>query len=161
MEQRSGRYEDADGGTLFLDEIGELTLTAQAKILRVLQENVVERIGRKRAMPINVRVLAATNKDLDAEMKDGNFREDLFYRLKVIHLQTPSLRSIQEDIPLLANHFLTAACEEFQKPHKTLNPEAVRRLSAYHWPGNARQLENEMRQAVALARRKTIGPDDL
>ena len=161
VEQRSGRFEDANGGTLFLDEIGDLSLTAQAKILRVLQENMVERIGRKRPIPINVRLIAATNKDLDAEMAEGHFREDLYYRLKVVHLQTPSLRDIAEDIPLLANHFLTAACQEFQKPEKTLSPATLRCLSAYHWPGNVRQLENEMRQAVALARRKAIGPDDL
>ena len=161
VEQRSGKFEEANGGTLFLDEIGDLSLTAQAKILRVLQENVVERVGRKHATPIDVRVIAATNKDLDEAMQNGRFREDLYYRLKVVHLHIPPLRAIQEDIPLLANHFLTAACQELNKPQKALSPAALRRLRAYPWPGNSRQLENEMRQAVALVRRKTIGEDDL
>ena len=103
---RMGQFQKADGGTLFLDEIGDLSLTAQAKILRVLQERVVERVGGRTSMPVDVRLLAATNKDLEAEIAKGTFREDLYYRIKVIHIHMPPLREIREEIPLLANHFL-------------------------------------------------------
>ena len=112
VDSRLGQFQKADGGTLFLDEIGDLSLTAQAKILRVLQERVLERVGGRHSIPVDVRLLAATNKDLEAEIAKGNFREDLYYRIKVIHVHMPPLREIREEIPLLANHFLKEYCRE-------------------------------------------------
>jgi transcriptional regulator with GAF, ATPase, and Fis domain len=161
VERRTGKFEEANGGTLFLDEIGDLSLTAQAKILRALQEQVIERVGGRKAIPVDVRILAATNKDLEAEIKKGNFREDLYYRLKVIHIEMPPLREIQEDIPLLANHFLTKYYREMKKGPMELTDGAMKRLMNYPWPGNVRELENEIRRLVALARRRVITEDDL
>ena len=111
VDQRVGRFEQADGGTLFLDEIGDLSLEAQAKILRALQERVLERVGGRTSIPLDVRIISATNKDLEAAFKKGTFREDLYFRLKTIHIQTPALREIPEDIPLLATHFLNKYCQ--------------------------------------------------
>ena len=161
VDARIGRFETATGGTLFLDEIGDLSLTAQAKILRVLQERVVERLGGRKPIPVDARVLSATNKDLEAEIKKGNFREDLYYRLKVIHIHMPALREIQEDIPLLANHFLAEACQEMNKEPLRLSPGALRRLMDSPWPGNVRQLQNEIKRAAVLARRGIIAEEDL
>ena len=161
VEARIGRFEMAAGGTLFLDEIADLSLPAQAKILRVLQEKVVERLGGRKSIPVDARVLAATNKDLGTEIKKGNFREDLYYRLNVVHIHMPALREIPEDIPLLANYFLAEACREMNKEPCKLSPGALRRLTAAPWPGNARQLQNEIRRAVVLARRKIITEEDL
>jgi Nif-specific regulatory protein len=161
VEGRVGKFEAAQGGTVFLDEVGDLSLTAQAKILRVLQEHVIERVGGRKMLPVDVRVLAATNKDLETEIKKGAFREDLYYRLKVIHLHTPPLRDIREDIPQLANAFLTKFCQELQRGPKKLAPDALRRLLEYPWPGNVRELENEMKRAAALSRQKVITEGDL
>ncbi len=161
VEGRIGKFEAARGGTVFLDEVGDLSLTAQAKILRVLQERVIERVGGRKVLPVDVRVLAATNKDLEAEIKKGAFREDLYYRVKVIHIHTPPLRDIREDIPLLANAFLIKFCQEMQREPKKLAPDALRRLLEYAWPGNVRELENEMKRAVALSGRKVITEEDL
>src|SRR6185436_13009167 len=124
------------GGTLFLDEIGDLSLTAQAKILRVLQERVVERVGGRTAIPVDVRLLAATNKDLEAEIAKGAFREDLYYRIKVIHIHMPPLRDVREEIPLLANHFLTEYCRETARAGLEFAPAVLRRLVNAPWPGN-------------------------
>ena len=155
------RWQVADGGTLFLDEIGDLSLTAQATILRVLQENVIERVGGRKIVPVDVRIVAATNKDLEAEIKRGNFRKDLYYRLKVVHIEMPALREIPEDIPLLANYFLDTYCREMKKEPKKLSAEALRHYTNYSWPGNIRELENEMKRLVVLTPRKVITEDDL
>jgi Nif-specific regulatory protein len=161
VERRIGKFEEANGGTLFLDEIGDLSPASQAKILRVLQARVIERVGGRKPIPIDVRVLAATNKDLEAEIKKGAFREDLYYRLKVIQIQTPPLREIPQDIPLLANHFLNKHCQEMSREPKKLAPAALKCLTAYRWPGNVRQLENEMKRLVVSVRRAVIMEEDL
>jgi Nif-specific regulatory protein len=161
VKQRIGKFEAAHGGTLFLDEIGDLSLTAQAKILYSLQERVIERIGSRTAIPLNVRIIAATNKDLSAEVKRGTFREDLYYRLNVVHIHMPPLRDLPEDIPLLAYHFLTTYCQQLHKEPKQLTPGALKALQNYLWPGNVRELENEMKRAVALTRGIGITEEDL
>ena len=155
---RGGRFEQADGGTLFLDEIGDLSAGAQAKILRALQERVVERVGGRTPIPVDVRIIAATNKDLESQ--DG-FRADLFYRLKVVHIQTPALREVPGDIALLAERLLDRNCEELGRAPKTLSAGALRRMSAYAWPGNVRELENEMLRVAASVRRDEIRETDL
>ena len=151
----------ADGGTLFLDEVGELSLSAQAKILRVLQERVIERVGGRKEIPVDVRVLAATNKDLEAEIRKGNFREDLYYRLKVVHIEMPALREIPKDIPLLANYFLGKYCGEMKKEPKKLAAGTLGCLMNYAWPGNVRELENEMKRLVVLTPRRVITEEDI
>jgi Nif-specific regulatory protein len=161
VQPRMGHIQAADGGTLFLDEIGDLSLTAQAKILRALQERVIERVGGRTAIAVDVRVIAATNKDLEAEIAKGNFREDLFYRLKVIYIHMPALREIPEDIPLLANHFLREYCREAKRDEVELSPPVLRRLSASAWPGNVRQLRNEVTRMAACARHGIITEEDL
>jgi Nif-specific regulatory protein len=161
VAQRLGQFEKADGGTLFLDEIGDLSLVAQAKILRVLQERVLERVGGRAAIPVDVRLLAATNKDLEAEIAKGNFREDLYYRIKVIHLHLPPLRDIREEIPLLANHFLKEYCRETARSPMEFAPGVLRRLTQSAWPGNVRQLRNEVTRLAACARGRVIEEDDL
>ena len=157
---RVGHFQKADGGTLFLDEIADLSVTAQAKILRVLQERVVERVGGRTPIPVDVRLLAATNKDLEKEIARGNFREDLFYRIKVVHIQMPPLRDIRGDIPLLANHFLRGYCRETGREPMEFEPGVLRRLSASPWPGNIRQLRNEVMRLAACARENTITEED-
>ena len=161
VERRVGKFEAADSGTLFLDEIGDLSLTAQAKLLRVLQEKVIEHVGGRKAIPVDARILSATNKNLAAEIKKGAFREDLYYRLKVIHIQMPPLREIREDIPLLANYFLASHCREMRKEPMALTPQAVSACIGYPWPGNVRELENEMKRLVLSVPRKTIAREDL
>ena len=152
VNSRVGQFQKADGGTLFLDEIGDLSLTAQAKILRVLQERVVERVGGRNTMPVDVRLLAATNKDLEAEIAKGTFREDLYYRIKVIHIHMPPLREIREEIPLLANHFLKEYCRESGRGSMEFSPEVLRKLANSPWPGNIRQLRNEVMRLAACSR---------
>jgi len=161
VQSRMGQFQKADGGTMFLDEIGDLSLAAQAKILRVLQERVLERVGGRTAIPVDVRVLAATNKDLEAEIAKGSFREDLYYRIKVIHIHMPPLRDIREEIPLLANHFLKEYCRETGRGEMEFSPEVLRKLASAAWPGNARQLQNEVTRLAACARRSVIEEDDL
>jgi len=161
VERRIGKFEEANGGTLFLDEIGDLSLGAQAKILRVLQERVIEHVGGRKEISADVRILAATNKDLDAEIKKGNFRKDLYYRLKVVLIEMPPLREIPEDIPLLANYFLNKHSQEMKKEPKKLSPGALRCLMNYAWPGNVRELENEMKRLVVLTTRRVITEEDL
>jgi Nif-specific regulatory protein len=160
VNSRVGQFQAADGGTLFLDEIGDLSLTAQAKILRVLEAKVVDRVGGRTSIPVDVRVLTASNKDLEAEIKKGNFREDLYYRLKVLHIRMPSLREIREDIPLLANHFLAECCRDSGKQLEISNG-VMRRMMERAWPGNVRQLQNEIKRLVACARRRVITEEDL
>src|SRR5436309_12337380 len=160
VNSRMGQFQAADGGTLFLDEIGDLSLTAQAKILRVLEAKVVDRVGGRTSISVDVRVLTASNKDLEAEIKKGNFREDLYYRLKVLHIRMPSLREIREDIPLLANHFLSECCRDSGKQLE-LSHGVLRRMAERQWPGNVRQLQNEIKRLVACARKRVITEEDL
>ena len=161
VNSRVGQFQKADGGTLFLDEIGDLSLTAQAKILRVLQERVLERVGGRTSIPVDVRILAATNKDLEAEIAKGNFREDLYYRIKVIHVHMPPLREIREEIPLLANHFLKEYCRDTARGGMDFAPAVMRKLVSAPWPGNVRQLRNEVMRLAACARSQMIGEEDL
>ncbi|MBS1855560.1 MAG: sigma-54-dependent Fis family transcriptional regulator [Acidobacteria bacterium] len=161
VERRMGQFEKAGGGTLFLDEIGDLSLTAQAKMLRVLQERVVERVGGRAPIPVDVRVLAATNKDLEAEIARGNFREDLYYRIKVIHVHMPPLREIREEVPMLANHFLREYCAETGRGGLEFSPGVLRELASRAWPGNVRQLRNEVMRLAACARGSRIEEEDL
>src|SRR5436190_892487 len=156
VEKRVGQFEKASGGTLFLDEIGDLSLTAQAKMLRVLQERVIERVGGRAPIAVDVRVLAATNKDLEAEIAKGNFREDLYYRIKVIHIHLPPLRDVREEVPLLANHFLKEYCRDTARGDMEFSPAVLRKLSSSPWPGNVRQLRNEVIRLAACARGSLI-----
>jgi two-component system response regulator HydG len=161
IRQKAGRFEQADDGTVFLDEIGEISSTAQIKLLRILQSQKFERIGGEQTLSVNVRVLAATNKDLLQEVKDGNFREDLFYRLNVIPIQLPPLRNRRNDIPLLARYFLRHFAAEQEKHVGRFSSEAMRRLLDYSWPGNVREIENSIEHAVVLAKGKVIEISDL
>lgn len=161
VDRRAGKFEAANGGSLFLDEIGDLSLTAQAKILRVLQERCVERVGGRKEIPVDVRLIAATNKNLESMIARGEFREDLYYRLNVVRLQTPALREIASDIPAIAMQLLDRAAREMQRPAPVFDAEALQMLAAHRWPGNVRQLENEMRRAVALARDGRVRAEDL
>ena len=161
VNSRVGQFQKADGGTLFLDEIGDLTLTAQAKILRVLQERMVEPVGGRGAKPVDVRLLAATNKDLEAEIAKGTFREDLYYRIKVIHVHMPPLRDVREEIPLLANHFLKEYGRESGRAGMEFAPGVLRKLVNAPWPGNVRQLRNEVMRMAACGRGNVIGEEDL
>src|SRR5262245_26242260 len=160
VERRVGQFEKANGGTLFLDEIGDLSLPAQAKMLRVLQERMVERVGGRHPIPVDVRLLSATNKNLEAEIAKGNFREDLYYRIKVIHIQTPSLRDIREEVPLLANHFLREYCKDTSRPQMEFSPVVLRKLVSAPWPGNVRQLRNEVMRLAACARGPVVEEED-
>jgi Nif-specific regulatory protein len=161
VEKRAGKFEAANGGTLFLDEIGDLSLAAQAKLLRVLQERAVDRVGGVKPIPVDVRIIAATNKNLDLAIKDGSFRPDLYYRLKVVRIQTPALREIAQDIPVLAGHLLAKHCEVLNIEPKQFSRQAMDRLCSYPWPGNTRQLENEIKRLAASVRGKTIGEEQL
>jgi Nif-specific regulatory protein len=161
VERRLGKFEAANGGTLFLDEIGDLSLTAQAKLLRVLQERVIEHVGGRKPIPVDVRILSATNKNLEAEIQKGTFREDLYYRVKVIHIQMPPLREIRQDIPGLANYLLINYCREMKMEPVTLTAEAAGACMNYPWPGNVRELENEMKRLVLSVSGNTVGKRDL
>ena len=149
-ENRQGLFQAAHGGTLFMDEIGNMSLTMQVKLYRVLQEGKVRPIGSTEENDVDVRIIAATNKDFEREIAEGRFREDLYYRLSVIPIQLPPLRERSEDIPLLARHFLERFLKAMEKPVESVSPEAMRRLESYDWPGNVRELENTMERAVAL-----------
>src|SRR6202795_2592432 len=149
-ENRRGLFQAADGGTLFMDEIGNMNLAMQVKLYRVLQEGKVRPLGSNEELDVDVRVIAATNKDLEKAIAAGEFREDLFYRLSVIPMHVPSLRERREDIPLLARHFLEQFRKSMEKPIQGIAPEAMSRLEAYDWPGNVRELENTIERAVAL-----------
>ncbi len=149
-DNRHGLFQAANGGTLFMDEIGNMSLTMQVRLYRVLQEGKVRPIGSTEESDVDVRIIAATNKDFEKEIAEGRFREDLYYRLSVIPVQLPSLRERKEDIPLLARHFLEKFRKIMEKPIEGISPEAVRKLESYDWPGNVRELENTMERAVAL-----------
>ncbi|BDW88920.1 nitrogen regulation protein NR(I) [Thalassospira tepidiphila] len=157
-ERKVGRFEQAEGGTLFLDEIGDMPLEAQTRLLRVLQEGEYTRVGGRTPIRVNVRIVAATHRDLRKLIREGTFREDLFYRLNVVPIRLPSLRERLEDIPELVNHFLMQASEE-GLPRKTLSSEAMARLKAHRWPGNIRELENMVRRLTALYSHDVIGVD--
>jgi PAS domain S-box-containing protein len=151
LKDRPGRFELADGGTLFLDEIGEVPPALQAKLLRVLQEQELERIGDTRTRTVNVRIIAATNRDLRKEIDAGRFREDLFYRLSVFPIEVPPLRERKEDIPLLATHFLTLSARRMNRPAPRITESALNQLSSYDWPGNVRELQNAIERTVILS----------
>jgi transcriptional regulator with PAS, ATPase and Fis domain len=153
-------FEEASGGTILLDEIGETSLALQVKLLRVLQENEVRRVGSAKSTPVDARVLAATNRDLEREVREGRFREDLFYRLSVVTLRVPPLRERREDIPLLALQALRRA-QGMGAKAQTISEEALALLERYHWPGNVRELENTIENAALYARDSIIAPDDL
>ncbi len=159
--QRIGRFEQADGGTLFLDEIGDMSPSTQAKILRVLQEHEFERLGGTRTIRVDVRLIAATNRDLPAMVAAGGFREDLYYRLNVVSIQTPPLRERKEDILPLAMSFLRRFGNELKKRLDGLDPEAQKLLMRYNWPGNIRELENAIERAALLAEHGAVTADDL
>ncbi len=160
-QQRMGRFEMANGGTLFLDEIGEMSLGMQVKLLRVLQDGCFERVGSSRTIQVDVRIIAATNRDLEKEVQEGHFRQDLFYRLNVITIEVPPLRERVEDIPLLAGYFLNKYSELNNKNLLGFSSEVGRVLSHYPWPGNVRELENIIERAVSLCQTETIELSDL
>ena len=149
-ENRRGLFQASHGGTLFMDEIGNMNQAMQVKLYRVLQEGKVRPLGSNEEIDVDVRVITATNKDLEKAIADGQFREDLFYRLSVIPIHVPALRERREDIPLLARHFLEQFRKSMEKPVESISPQAMRRLESYDWPGNVRELENTMERAVAL-----------
>jgi two-component system nitrogen regulation response regulator NtrX len=158
---RAGKFEQADGGTLFLDEVGDMSLSAQAKLLRVLQEGVVTRIGGSKSIQVDVRVLAATNKDLEAEIAEGRFREDLLYRLNVVPIEVPALRERLEDVPALVAHFAEQLAAGAGVPGKKFADEAIARLQSRSWPGNIRELRNAVERALILAPGKVVTAADI
>ena len=159
VKDRAGKFEQADGGTLFLDEIGDMSLAAQTKVLRALQESEITRVGSDKAIKVNVRVLAATNKDLQKEIAEGNFREDLFHRLNVIPVAVPALNDRIEDIPLLVNYFVEQICDEQGIAKKSFEPEAIKALQQKQWTGNIRQLRNVVERLIILAGAKITKED--
>ncbi len=161
VSDRRGKFELADGGTIFLDEIGDMSLKTQAKVLRVLQEQVVEPVGGAAGVRVDVRVLAATNKDLPTEIRAGRFREDLYFRLNVIPIFVPPLRDRREDIPLLAEHFMSGFAREYGRRVKTFDPAAIAQLQEYPWPGNVRELRNVIERLMIMVPGDTITPQDL
>ena len=158
VDRQLGKFEIASGGTLFLDEVGALPLAMQAKLLRVLQQKEIERVGGNRPIPVDVRIISATNSDLQLAIKEAKFREDLYYRLNVIPIVIPPLRRRREDITLLAGFFLKKFTKEFGQKLKGFKPEVGKLLTAYDWPGNVRELENLVERLVVLTKSETIGP---
>ncbi len=158
---RKGKFDQANEGTLFLDEIGDMSLKTQAKILRILQERKFERVGGSRTIEVDVRVIAATNKDLEEEIENGNFRQDLYYRLNVLPFHVPPLRERREDIPLLVQHFLTHFCSQEGRPTKTMEQAALDAMMNYNWPGNVRELKNLVERLVIMVQNDTITRDHL
>ena len=158
---RKGLWEEATGGTLFLDEIGETSPSFQVKLLRALQEGEIRRVGASKTTQVDARILAATNRNLEQDVKDGKFREDLFYRLSVVTLRVPALKERRTDIPLLAERFLATVLDREGHKHLTLSEETIRTLVAYNWPGNVRELESAIEYAVLHARGHAIAPEDL
>jgi len=160
VKQRIGKFEQANGGTLFLDEIGDMSLSAQAKVLRALQEGKITRVGGDKEINVDVRVVAATNKDLLKEVEEKNFRLDLYHRLSVILIHVPSLNDRRDDIPALVEHFLESACQEYGMAKKTVDKEAMKALQQHNWSGNIRELGNVVARLVILSG-KTITPEDV
>jgi two-component system nitrogen regulation response regulator NtrX len=161
VADRQGKFEAAGGGTIFLDEVGDMSLKTQAKVLRVLQEQVVERVGSTQPVRVDVRVVAATNKDLPAAIKTGHFREDLYFRLNVIPISVPPLRARLSDIPLLADHFMAGFAREYGRRPKRLGPDAVAELQRYAWPGNVRELRNVIERLMIMVRGDVISGADV
>ena len=159
IKQRKGKFEQADGGTLFLDEIGDMSLSAQAKVLRALQENKITRVGSDKDIHVNVRIITATNKNLKEEIEKNNFREDLYHRLSVIIIHVPSLNERKEDIPILANYFNELICEEYGKPKKIISPEAITELQKINWTGNIREFRNVVERLIILCEKEITGND--
>jgi len=161
VEKRIGKIEQANGGTLLLDEIGDMSLSSQAKLLRVIEDYQLERVGGRKAIPVDIRIIGSTNKDLNKEVKKGDFRKDLFYRLNVVNLHLPPLRERKDDISLLANYFLEQCINKFGRKKMIFSSEVVEKFKDYPWPGNVRELENEVERAVALSYSDTIMVDHL
>jgi transcriptional regulator with PAS, ATPase and Fis domain len=158
--RRKGKFELADGGTLFLDEIGDISLKTQVDLLRVLEDKQVCRVGGNKMIPVDFRLIAATNRNLENMVKEGSFREDLYYRLNVFAITIPPLRERREDIPLLADHFLQKFARSMNRHVSGISPEAMRLLCSYDWPGNIRELQNAIERAVLVARSDTLQPAD-
>ena len=161
VADRAGKFEAANEGTVFLDEVGELPITLQVRLLRAIQEREIDKIGFPKPIQVNVRIIAATNRDLRTLIEDGQFREDLFYRLSVVTIELPPLRERRDDIPLLLMHFLKKHCARYQLPVPPITDEALELLSRYDWPGNVRELENVIEHAVVLGRSDVIRTEDL
>jgi Nif-specific regulatory protein len=161
VRRKIGKFELADGGTIFLDEIGEMSAGMQAKLLRVLQEGVFYRVGGNDSITVDVRVIAATNRDILKEVQEGRFREDLYYRLNIVSIRMPALRERKEDIPLLAAYFIDQFRRERALPHLEITPEAVRKMMDYDWPGNIREMRNALERAVVMGENNRIRPEDL
>jgi len=160
-KSRTGRFEEADGGTIFLDEVGDLPLETQIKLLRVIQEREIVRLGSNKPLPVDIRLISATHRDLAAEVRRRTFREDLFFRINIITIPMPPLRQRREDIPFLAEHFLKKFSTREKKPLRAIGRKALNALMRYEFPGNVRELENIIERAVILARREEIGEEDL
>lgn len=158
---KKGLFEEADGGTLFLDEVGELPLHLQVKLLRVLQENSLRPVGDTRLVPIDVRIIAATLRDLEQDVTSGRFREDLYYRLNVINIKVPALRQRKEDLPLLVYHFIEKHRERLHVPVRGISRDAIDQLTEYNWPGNIRELENCIERAMIMTEGEVITPESL
>ncbi len=161
VQDRPGKFEQADGGTLFLDEVGDMSAAAQAKVLRALEEGVVSRVGDDRPRRVDVRVISATNKELEKEIEEGAFREDLFYRLNVVPITVPPLRERREDIPMLVRHFTDRMAEKEGVPPKEFEPDALRRLQELEWPGNVRELRNTVERLLILSSRERVTVEDV
>lgn len=159
IKQRIGKFEQANGGTLFLDEIGDMSLSAQSKVLRALQENRISRVGSDKDIHVNVRVIAATNKNIRKEIENNNFREDLYHRLSVILIHVPTLNERGEDIPLLAEHFNTLICGEYGMSKKTIKKDAIKELQKIEWTGNIREFRNVLERLIILCKDEITGPD--
>lgn len=159
VKQRKGKFEQATGGTLFLDEIGDMSLSAQAKVLRALQESVISRVGGDKHIKVDVRVVAATNKNISEEIENGRFREDLYHRLSVILIHVPPLNERLEDIPLLASHFVSLICNEYGMPEKTITDDAIAELQKINWTGNIREFRNVIERLIILCDRQITGDD--
>lgn len=161
ISDKKGRFQIADGGILFFDEIGDMSVMTQAKVLRVLEEGIIEIVGGSQPIQTDVRIVAATNKDLQKEMEEGRFREDLYFRLNVLNIKIDPLRERKEDIPLLVNHFIQHYCEEHRIEHKLITPQAMNQLIAYGWPGNIRELKNTMEKLIVLVESDKVQPEDI
>jgi Nif-specific regulatory protein len=161
VQNRRGRFELADGGTIFLDEIGDFPLKLQAKLLRVLQQKTFERVGSSDTVTVDVRIVAATNRNIDGQVKRGEFRSDLYYRLNVLPIYVPPLRQRKSDIPALAEFFLKKFSRETKKQFSGFTDQAIEQMLSYAWPGNVRELENAVERAVVIAKDKIIGARDL
>lgn len=159
VQSRKGRFEMADGGTLFLDEVGEMSLKTQTKLLRVLEKGEFERVGGEKTLKVDVRLIAATNRNLEKEVAEGRFREDLFYRLNVINIHLPALRERREDVPLLAKYFVLKFTKKYKKDIKGFAPDAMQALCSYHWPGNVRELEHTVERAIVLCKGDMLSAD--